>query len=135
MDENEETKQLEIAQDYLQGGTGKRHQSERARLASWKWIVALDNQLRFTWHTGLRAFVLPGYDWKQIQLVPNVPLSSPPPVLSICADQCSSQLSPTYYLQYQLGLMLVFLHDVSHRQSNDMLNSIREAGFVASGTC
>eukprot|EP00971_Amphidinium_carterae_P350026 6491349-Amphidinium_carterae.3 len=129
MDVSEEARQMEVAYEYMSASSGKRQHTERTRLASWKWIVALDNQLKFTWHTGLVAFALAGYEWQKLERVSTAPMSTPAPVLSICADQCSSQLSPCYFLQYELGMMLVFVHDVSHRQSNDMLNSIREAGY------
>ena len=100
------------------------------RVCSWKWVAGLDNMLQIMLSTDLSQFAHPGHEWKSpIKISATSPSATAATLLSLCVDQCSSQLSPAYYLMYAKGLNIALLHDPSHRCNNDLLGAVRSSNL------
>ena len=128
MDSPEEQESLlENLQAYLERSAAPQAKS-LPRVASWKWVCAVDNMISLMTGSDLAQFKLPDYNFKTV-----VPVKKkdhiPAPVLSVCCDQASSQMTPLWYLGYEKGLALTMLADPAHRQNNDLLAAIRECNL------
>eukprot|EP00971_Amphidinium_carterae_P144489 2863248-Amphidinium_carterae.1 len=102
-----------------------------ARTASWQFLKALDNILRICTERDLSAYKVDGYNHKDLQAKPElIPgLNLPLKWLSITSDQCAAQLSPLFFLSYQLGITSLQVFDPNHRVQNDLYAAVRSAGL------
>jgi hypothetical protein len=101
------------------------------RLASWEWCCSIDNLFKIMTGTGLEQFVVADYKSCKLQ-VPGWPPAqepSPQPWLGMCADQCSGNLTPFCFLQYNLGLCATLIYDPNHRPNNDLWLAAKQAGL------
>ena len=101
------------------------------RLSSWEWCCCLDNILKISTGQGLDRFVYEQYTSCQVQVPSWPPAEEPKPQawFGMCADQCTMNLSPVCFLQYNIGLCMTLIYDPNHRPNNDLWLAARQAGL------
>ena len=93
------------------------------RLSALDLLTALDTQLEYTLGRGVAQFVPQG------PALDTQPERLGSPVLILCSDEASSNLSLVHWLQWKKGVRLVHLRDPLHREWNDVTDAIRKAGL------
>ena len=93
--------------------------SKMYRLASFHWLVSVDNMLRVSCGFGLEAF-LPGSAFPDGAASSSDSIPRPPRLLILSMDQGSVGWCPAQFLLFRLRLNCVLFFDPSHRVWNDI---------------
>lgn len=112
--------------------------SKHERLASLDWLRAIEHSMIATAAKKFDNFdsrgLLKGYTIDEMETVRfdgQDPDSPPyvPSLLVMCTDQCSTQLCPTAYTMYHLGLNMLHMPDPYHMEWNDIGEAMAMSGF------
>jgi len=104
-------------------GKAKAKPRQVPRLAALDLLVALDSQVEVVVGAGLAQFV-PDVG---AAMVPYAPHRRK--VLTIVADEASSNLSLLHWLQWKTQLRMVHMRDPLHRELNDVTDALKKAGL------
>jgi len=104
-------------------GKAKAKPRQVPRLAALDLLVALDSQVEVVVGAGLAQFVLD----VGAAMVPYAPHRRK--VLTIVADEASSNLSLFHRLQWKTQLRMVHMRDPLHRELNDVMDALKKAGL------